>query len=890
METFVNFLQDHRVERGCDFTHTSLGYPKGSYYVPCMQASRFHDLYCAAQEAGGTTYLTEKHSDIGPVVVDLDFKFTGCDQSRRYTRQHVETIVTTYADSMRSLLRLTYPLAAVIMEKVEPLLYNGGVKDGIHIMFPHVITPPTEQFIVRSEVLRALPPRLEQAGLVPANTWHSVIDDSVIAKNNWMMYGSQKPGGHAYRVTHVWQLQPREGGEGWDVVEECDPRPTDVRHWVPALSIRNKSHLTETLDHRRSEVFALDEQMAARTVQATARVSAPQTVAHRTSASSDDYDIARQLAGVLAVERAEAYDTWIKVGWCLYNIDERLLPEWEAFSRKSAKYTDGECANLWRSKMRKDSLGMGSLMMWAREDNPSQYYAVVREGLRHLIVKSSDSAAHHDVAKVVHAMFRHCYTCSNIRNKTWYEFKTHRWRPCDSAYTLRMHMSSEVYTEYLHVAAYFQQRAMASAEAFADDAPPSRVGRRDQGDSNHDLDRVKRINALAVKLKSVGFKEAVLRELQDMFYRGDFDEKLNSIPHLVGFENGVYDLERNVFRAGEPDDMISFSVGYDYVPYDATHAAIGEINDFFGKVFRVPSVRTYVLHTLASCLHGGIKYERYCIWHGEQGANGKSKLLDLVETALGDYAVKFPVSLLTQKRVASNAATSELARSKGRRFASMQEPGENEVLNIGLMKELSGNDKIVARHLFHEPIEFRPFYKMYMCCNQLPAVHSQDGGTWRRIRVVQFTSRFCENPDRNNPNEFQVDYELSNRFDAWKPHFMAMLIDLVPAVRAGIREPPEILGYTQNYRKENDSVAEYYENCVREVPDEPGVEPPVVTPTSLWNDYLVWRKRENINRNVKRGDFKCMIEKLMGAKTNSDNTGWAGYVVCIDGSDPSPSE
>lgn len=874
MQEFYQFLERHRVEKGADFTHTSLGYPRGSYYVSRDHHASFLDAYTQAVSQT-FLYMTEKHCDISPVLIDLDFKYNGSDKSRRYNETHLKHIVTGYIACMSELLNLRSPVTAVIMEKPNPTECAVGIKDGIHIVFPDIVTPPTEQYMIRTEVLKRLPQVI--ADLAPANPWNCVIDDNVIVRNNWMMYGSVKPGAHAYSVTRVWKVNfgmKLDGLNDLDFTEDTTHNYNDVAYWVTRLSIRNKMHVTETLPHRRKDVFALEEQIAARKKEVQPD-STTQTRVTRCVDCYDDYEIARRLTGILSPERATNYDSWIRVGWCLYNIDPRLLPEWETFSRKSTKYVEGECQTMWRSKMRKDSLGMGSLMKWAREDNPDECSNVVKDRVRTLILKScaSEAVTHHDVAKVIHAMYRHRFACANIRNKHWYEFKNHRWRTCDSAYTLRMHISTEVYSEYLHTASYFQQKAhlVASSCAVAEN------GREDE--SQTCIDKVKRINAAALKLKTVSFKKGLMEELSDMFYYPNFEEKLNSAPHLLGFENGVYDLDKSVFRDGEPDDFISFSTGYDYTPYDAMHSTVLEINDFFNKVFRIPSVRNYVINTLASALHGGMKYERYTIWHGEQGANGKSKLLDLTECVFGDYSVKFPVSLLTQKRVASNAATSELARSKGRRFASMQEPGENEVLNIGLMKELSGNDKIIARHLFHEPIEFRPFYKLFMCCNQLPAVHSQDGGTWRRIRVVQFNSRFCENPDPDNPSEFKVDYDLSNKFENWKPHLMAMLLHMMPDVRKGIREPPEVLDYTLRYRKENDSVSEFYENCIKEVPDE--VPRPVVTSTSLWNDFLIWRRRENITRLVKRTDFKIIIEKLLGSKNNSDHTGWQGYAVTL---------
>lgn len=869
ISNFHQLLDKYRVERGADFTHTSLGYPKGSYFIPNSEFDNFMACYshAACDAPHQHLFMTEKHKDVSPIVIDLDFKFNGCDTTRRYNENHVQQIIITYVKVIASILNIEYPVRAVVLEKPNPVLYNGGVKDGLHIIFPDIVTPCVEQFMIRADVLRKISYVLDD--LRPSNPWSDVIDDAVISRNNWMMYGSRKPNCEPYQVTMVFDIGESDNIQR--VVEEHAPSHDDYVYWSTKLSIRNKFATVEPLESRRSDLLAFEEAMNVRALQSANKKSG---MSHTISSSrfrngNEDYEIARKLVPLLNTERADSYISWIKVGWCLYNIDERLLTEWIGFSKKSKKYKEGECERLWSTCMREDALSMGSLCWWAKRDSPVEFADINKQRILSLINRScnNDQPTHHDVAVVIHAMYRHNFACASIRSRTWYEFRDHRWRVSDSAYTLRRLISTEVYSEYVQAGMYFQERASLNAREEEEVS---------QCDSQKCLDRVKKINAAALKLKSVSFKDSLIKELSELFFQEGFEEKLNSKPELIGFENGVYDLDTNTFRDGQPEDYVSFSTGYDYEQLNESCPAVCEINEFFEKVFRSKELRVYVIRTLASCLHGGIRYERYNMWHGEQGANGKSKLLDLIEQTFGDYSVKFPVSLLTQKRVASNAATSELARSKGRRFASMQEPGENETLNIGIMKELSGNDKIVARHLFHEAIEFRPFYKMFMCCNHLPNVPSQDGGTWRRIRVVHFKSRFCENPDPSNPNEFKVDYAIDRKFDVWRPQMMSMLIKILPSVRSGIVEPSEVLDYTMNYKRSNDSITEFLDTFVR-----PGSVNDSVTLSELIRDYRQWRKREgslsNNNSTINRTEFKSVTEKFFGGKSRSRTDAWFGY-------------
>lgn len=265
-----------------------------------------------------------------------------------------------------------------------------------------------------------------------------------------------------------------------------------------------------------------------------------------------------------------------------------------------------------------------------------------------------------------------------------------------------------------------------------------------------------------------------------------------------------------------------------------------------------------------------------------------AKILELYQKAFGDYCCTLPISLLTQKRGASNSASPELSRAKSKRFACLQEPGENERLNIGLMKEMSGGDKIYARGLYREGGEFKPQFKMILTCNHLPIVPSDDGGTWRRIRVVNFKSRFCDNPDPNKPNEFPIDTELNTRFDDWKEPFMSMLIEYYKKIiTEKIKEPDEVLECTRDYQRRNDIIADFIDSAVEKH------DTSFLSITDAFIEFKSWLKEEGVldRGSMRKNDFQNYLDKNFGKAVKKKLLkGWPGYrlkssVAAIDDED-----
>jgi P4 family phage/plasmid primase-like protien len=204
---------------------------------------------------------------------------------------------------------------------------------------------------------------------------------------------------------------------------------------------------------------------------------------------------------------------------------------------------------------------------------------------------------------------------------------------------------------------------------------------------------------------------------------------------------------------------------------------------------------------MSECLNGDIPNTYFLMFIGDTGANGKSQLLNLMKLAMGDFGEKVEVTLLTRKRNNANEANTEKIKLMHKRFAFLSEPEDGEKINIGLLKELTGSEEIVARGLYQEAMSFVMEAKLFLACNELPEIKGEDTALWRRIRVIDFPSRFLDDP--KEANEYKIDRTLPSRMRediTWRQTFIKILLDYY---FMDVKEPLEVQVKTNEYRQEN---------------------------------------------------------------------------------------
>ena len=73
--------------------------------------------------------------------------------------------------------------------------------------------------------------------------------------------------------------------------------------------------------------------------------------------------------------------------------------------------------------MDNDGLGMGTLYMWAKEDNYGKYKEITSNDLRKYLLKGL-SGTHTDVAYLMYQMFKDEFVYA--KKKVWYQFRNHK--------------------------------------------------------------------------------------------------------------------------------------------------------------------------------------------------------------------------------------------------------------------------------------------------------------------------------------------------------------------------------------------------------------------------------------------------------------------------------
>jgi len=843
------FLHEHPCARGREATITGMGELNGRWLIPDDDypelLNHLHDyLFVKGHRALGFVEQPRLEKS-KPLLQDLDFHYK---KSNALTRQFDETHLRAFCNELKDAMQHFFDLSVYgqlrffVALRPQPYDNKDKIKDGIHILCPEATINNEKWNVLRKYLLQKGVIRNIFGDTEYINPDEDVYDASMGRKQGWMFYGASKPSIPAYALAHVFTYYPET-----EVWEDEDTASYTPRELLELMSVRYKveDDINEIKGEVKEEFYELGRSnqiqvpVQTQVQNQTVLTTAMDTLAAALPMSGSELTVIERIVlECLSEKRADAYESWIRVGWCLHNIssNETMFDLWIKFSQKSSKFNHNEMDQLrrdWFHGMRKDGdgprLGIRSLYKWARDDNIEQYKKIIEDDTSEFIIHQTD-ATHYHIARLMQKMFGSIYIAS-LSNRTtdWYTYDEalNMWRQMKQGMELRQRICMDVADQIQHA-------CNKEGQLFAKSNNP--------GDKESHASKMKMMHEMQMKLYNSGFVESVMKMATQIFFEDEFANKLNINPTLFGCANGVLELraknglgdkEHVIFRQGRPEDYVSFLAGrnhpeteaINYIPYDPRDPRQIEIQDFLEKLFPRADLRRHTLKLLASCLEGTNR-EQYFYFFTGAGSNGKSRLITLMKFVLGDYQTSVAATVLTRKRPESGAANPDIIRMKSKRFIYSQEPDDREPLNTSRMKQFSGEDMVEARGLFQDQESFKIMGKMFMMCNTKPPINSMDEGTWRRIRVFPFESQFRRetHPDyiAKKPNVYLIDENLDQKMLSWREPFLSLLVHIFEThyIPEGLSPEPAIIKEASDkYKSDHDSFAKFRSERIRELRD-----------------------------------------------------------------------
>ncbi len=338
--------------------------------------------------------------------------------------------------------------------------------------------------------------------------------------------------------------------------------------------------------------------------------------------------------------------------------------------------------------------------------------------------------------------------------------------------------------------------------------------------------------------------------------------ELDSDPWLLGVENGVVDLRTGELREQESrEELVTKRCRVRYVPgataprweqfvTEITGAPLPPVRDPAGGIVPGtvglftprPALARYLQKALGYSITGTTAEQKLFLAVGE-GSNGKSVVFDTVKRLLGSYARSLPSEALmaTARTADSERPTALAAGLAGSRFVVASETKDGQCLDVGLVKNHTGDDEMTARRMRENPFTFSITHKLWVSTNNRPDLSQIDAAIRGRLHLIPFERRW------NRPGEYAHDPALPDgdkgltaRFKAEAEGILAWLVAGAVAYRhEGLTPPAEVVENTRAYIASLDCFSKWLATAVEPCPASEG------TPAaSLFAMFATWCQDE----------------------------------------------
>ena len=846
------YLKSYKVLNNGEFNLTNMDKPYGKFNIPTNSKDLKELAKAVAQDNKNNIYpsLVEQHSQdavgVESLYYDYDMELKEPIQSESWTTLMTDIVYSTIDCISTHFPNVSSNKKHAYVSYRDSHFYKKSTdeeedvyKYGLHVYFPEMRLSRKDRQLFYGLLLENFSKNRTFAHLPLINgdnNLTAIVDEHVVAKSGIMVYGSTKASKDPYRLQAIF-----DGEMNQLPIEKTDAFNEEMIYkLLCCLSDKNaqngesdsplKLALNKTVENDLVQLYNIRDPDPTEVLPSS-------NVGKRNLSDRDRLGLvehAKKLMDMLTKDTwgTGQHDRWLKMVISCANIGGDLLREkCHEVSRKSpVAYNKHKLEHDYSSIMQKNyPHWIQTLTALAKEDSPDLYQAYL-ERRRQMSLEDSEEASTYMLAKAVKELVGDIFVSTDSQSSSaiWYFDKNkHKWSN-KRGYDELMEYLSEDFCKI------FRERVQRLEQTLDNEST----------DKERVLARISHINKNIIdKLNNISFTSQLIKHISCLISDPEFINSLDTNAHLVGFKNGVYDLDRMVFRPGAPSDMISLSTNIDYMPYNSNDPMIAKFMKLLADIHPKEDNREFWLTKMANALHGRRMQQRLYFWLGI-GSNGKSTLIDLTRKSFGDLVDTPHVSLLT-KPIQNNGGPNPLIVGlKGIRLVIFLEPEQHEKISSSFMKQLFGGDYLKARTLHSKDyVTFRSQCMGVISCNDLPQVQSTDHGTWRRIRTIPHNTEFTEKPKK--PHQRMVDPSIEANIGDMCVPFMSVLIEYyrrhIFSETGRVKifpEPKDVTVATSEFKEDSDLFADYINYTLVESEDG------TLDAKDLYQDFQDWFQQE----------------------------------------------
>jgi putative DNA primase/helicase len=234
--------------------------------------------------------------------------------------------------------------------------------------------------------------------------------------------------------------------------------------------------------------------------------------------------------------------------------------------------------------------------------------------------------------------------------------------------------------------------------------------------------------------------------------------------------------------------------------------------------------------------------------------------------------------LTAQRNVKSSSGPSpDVMDLKGKRLVWASEPEEGQRFAVGKVKLYSGGDPLVGRFPNdRNQTTFFPTHTLFMLTNHKLHAPADDNGFWIRQKLIDFPYTYVEDP--KEPWERKAVGDL---FDQLKKEASGILGWLVAGCllwqKEGMKTPEKIRKATAQYRRAEDQIADYIDQCCKINPNSRSGA------TDLYKVFKFWWVANVNNKPLSQRKFGDLMTLRFDKEQPTGRVEYLGVEIDIQG-------